>query len=61
MTNQPKPEAQHEPKRRINKDLLLGALFVLFIVLAIGLMVAIDVVADARMGGPHEIHDAAEK
>jgi hypothetical protein len=24
-------------------------------------MVAIDVVADAKMGGAHEVHDAAEK
>lgn len=60
MADLPEPKGQ-EPKRKLNKDLLFGILFALFIVGAIAAMVAIDVIADARMGGPHEVHDAAEK
>jgi hypothetical protein len=60
MVDLPEP-TNRETKRKLNKDLLLGVIATLFVVAAIAAMVAIDVIADAKMGGAHPVQDAAEK
>lgn len=60
MADLPEPKNQ-DPKRQFSKDTLLWVLLALFVVLSIAAMVTIDVVADAKVGGTHEVPDAAEK
>jgi hypothetical protein len=60
MANLPKSH-NSEPKRKINKDVLLWGIFVVFVVVSLAGLVAIDVVGEARMGNHQHPADAAEK
>jgi hypothetical protein len=57
----PHESGNQETKRKLNKDLLLGIIFAIFVIVSIAGMVAIDVLGEAKMGGKHQVQDAAEK
>jgi hypothetical protein len=59
MADLPKPKDRPR-KGKLNKNLLLGMLYVLFVIAAVGGMMLVDVYGEAKMGSAAKIHDAAD-
>ena len=55
------PEPKDRPRKsKLNKDLLLALLYVLFVIAAVGGMMLVDVYGEAKLGSAAKIHDAAD-
>ena len=55
------PEPKNLPRKsKINKDILLGVLYVIFVVAAVGGMMLVDYVGEKKMDAMHAVHDNAD-
>lgn len=55
------PEPKEGPRKgKIDKHILLGVLYVIFVVAAVGGMMLIDYIGEAKMDSAAAVHDAAD-
>jgi len=59
MADRPQPDKRPR-KGKINKDVLLAVLYVLFVVAAVGGMMALDYYGEVKMGRTTAVQDAPD-